>query len=274
MKYYYPEYIHGYTRIDKKGKTVFDEMFGAQTVENFSARDFLSAVIPTLQFKTSHPTVLNYGCGTGPDACFLAEHGFQVEAIDIIPNAIEIAKGEAAQRHLDIKFSVQDILQLPEKGLQYDMIVDSYCLQGFVFDEERRKLFSIVRNRLKSGSYYLVSSVIMDEAHRVKIHAGETVTDYKSGVVYTRYFDDKSGLIDLNTSSVWIPINHPILGKGYTGKLTDYPEAKQINDNWYLPYRRHFPPVQLKAELEGEGFSVIYQFPAHEGEMVCVKKKP
>ncbi len=273
MKYYYPEYIHGYSKADDSGKTVFDEMYGKQTVENFSARNFLIAVLPTLSFTMKSPRVLNYGCGTGLDACFLAERGFNVDAFDIIPDAIEIARKQAKSRGLIIHFEIMDICQLPEQGEQYNMIVDSYCLQGIVFDVERKRLFSTIYNRLKPGGYYLVSSAVMDDVHRSWLRFDETATDNQYGIKYTRYGQDGGYLINLDSGIVFIPIDHPLLHKGFTGEISDYPEAKQINGIWYLPYRRHITQTQLTKELEAAGFTVIFEYPDEEGEVACVKQK-
>jgi 2-polyprenyl-3-methyl-5-hydroxy-6-metoxy-1,4-benzoquinol methylase len=166
MKYYYPEHIEGYERVKAEDKVAWGEIHGEVGFENFSARAFLSAVLPGLRFDNSEPTVLNYGCGTGPDACFLAEHGFRVDAIDLIPTAIDIARQQAAVRGLDIHYAVQDICDLPHEGKRYDMIVDSYCLQCIVLDPDRQRVFSAVRDRLNPSGYYLISTAVMDAEHQ------------------------------------------------------------------------------------------------------------
>ena len=187
MKYYYPQHIKGYARIKAEGKVAWGEIHGIKGFEDFSTRSFLEAVLPTLQFDTLQPEVFNYGCGTGPDACYLAERGFRVDAIDLIPDAIEIAKQQAALRHLDIYYAVQDICEVTPGGKQYDAVLDSFCLQCIVFDEERQKVFSTIHTRLKPNGYYLVASAVMDAEHLAMVREEETLTDSATGVVYTRY---------------------------------------------------------------------------------------
>jgi hypothetical protein len=80
MKYYYPQHIQGYARVKAEGKTTWGELHGDTGFGDFSARGFLETALPTLRFNVQHPTVFNYGYGTGPDACFLAERGFRVDA--------------------------------------------------------------------------------------------------------------------------------------------------------------------------------------------------
>ena len=256
MKYYYAEHLRGYARIQAEGKSAWGEIHGKIGFENFSARDFLNAVLPELHFATTSPSVLNYGCGTGPDACFLAEHGFRVDAIDLIPTAIDIARQQAALRGLDIHFAVQDICELPREGMRYDMIVDSYCLQCIVFDDERQRLFSAIRARLQPRGYYLLSTAVLDAEHQLSVRNGETVT--VAGTSYTRYMDD--GLIDLHSGVVLAPLEED---------SSAYPDAVRVHDRWYLPHRRHLTAEQLEAELRSAGFEVIYRYADYAGSLAC-----
>jgi len=260
VRYYYPQHVEGYQRVKAEGKVAWGEIHAGVGFEDFAARGFLEAVLPTLRFDAPEPTVLNYGCGTGPDACFLAEHGFRVDAIDLISTAIEIAQQQAAARGLDVQYAVQDICELPHEGKQYDMIVDSYCLQCLVFDAERQRVFSAVRARLKPSGYYLISTAIMDEEHQQLLREGDTIADGATGIVYTRY---GAGIIDTQTGIVLTPLE---------SAPTDLPDAILINGSWYLPHRRHVTPAQLETELLEAGFRVIYRDPEHGGSVVCVPR--
>jgi len=75
VKYYYPEHIAGYEQVRAEGKTAWAEIHGGVGFEDFCSRSFLEAVLPCLDFATPEPNVLVCGCGTGPDACFLAQKG-------------------------------------------------------------------------------------------------------------------------------------------------------------------------------------------------------
>jgi 2-polyprenyl-3-methyl-5-hydroxy-6-metoxy-1,4-benzoquinol methylase len=273
VKYYYPQHIQGYNRIKAEGKTAWGEIHGETGFENFSARGFLDAVLPMLRFDTPKPEVFNYGCGTGPDACFLAERGFRVDAVDLIPTAIEIARQQAALRRLNIDYAVQDICDLPHEGKPYDLIVDSFCLQCIVFDEERKRVFSTVRARLKPKGYYLISTAVMDAEHLSTLREGETVTDSASGTVYTRYGDDGNALIDLKSGAVLISIDHAEVASGIVNGPSAYPAAIFINDRWFLPHRRHLTQAQLEAELREAGFRAIYRYLDHDGCLACVKRE-
>lgn len=253
MKYYYKEHILGYQQIRAEGKTAWAEIHGCAGFENFESRAFLEKAIPLLHFSVPHPMVLEYGCGTGPGACFLAERGFQVDGIDIIPLAIEMAKELAEERNLAVHYEVQDICELPHEGRLYDLIVDSFCLQCIVTDEDRQKVFDAVRARLKAEGYYLISSAIFDES---RYRPDDTILDAHNGVVYNGY--GESAIIDMQSSIVYA---------GLEEDTNNYEDAIQIGGAWYLPIRRHRKPPALKAELEAAGFDVSYQ---DGGHMICV----
>lgn len=243
-----------------EGKTAWDELHGVEGFDNFSSRRFLEAVLPELSFATDEPTAMEYGCGTGPGACFLAERGFRVDAIDLVPLAIEMAQDISSRRGLDIHFGVADICNLGESEKQYDLIVDSYCLQCIVFDDERKRVFSAVRSRLKPGGYYLISTAFLDREHEQLIGSA-TVEDRDSGVVYTQY---GSGLIDLRTGIVIRLLRE---------SQCEYPDTVRIADQLYIPHRRHLGPSALHAELAASGFAIEFLDDKYAGNIACSLKE-
>ncbi len=259
MHYYYPEHLEGYKRVKAEGKTAWNEIHGAEGYDNFSSRAFLETVLPCLTFSTQIPTALEYGCGTGPSTCFLAERGFRVDAIDLVPLAIEMGKEISSQRGLSINFEVGDVCNLKEDGKQYDLIVDSYCLQCIVFDDERQRVFSSVQSRLKPSGYYLVSTAILDEEHEALI-GSDTIEDSVTGVVYNEY---GGGLIDLNTGIVLRSLNV----RGH-----EYSDAIRIAEKLYLPNRRHLQRTNLISELQSAGFMVVYHDERFSQSVACKLK--
>ncbi len=257
MRYYYPEHLEGYDRVKAEGKTAWAEIHGQEGFDNFCSRGFLEAALPRLTFSTPAPTALEYGCGTGPGACFLAERGYRVDAIDLAPTAIEMAREIAAERGLSIHFEVADVCDLGDDGRRYDLIVDSYCLQCIVFDDERRRVFSAVRDRLKPGGHYLVSTAVLDDEHE-KLIGSDTIEDPETCVIYTQY---GSGLIDVGRGIAFRPLD---------GRVHEYPDTIRVAERWYLPHRRHLRPSALEAELAAAGFDVVFHHEQHAGSMACM----
>lgn len=255
MKYYYREHIAGYERVKAEGKLAWHTIHNGKPFDDFPTRKFLEYALPRLELAEARPRALEIGCGTGVGACFLAQRGFQVDAIDIIPAAIEIARKAAAERHLDINYEVGDVCELPLRGDQYDVIVDSYCLQAIVFDEDRARVFAAVRARLRPDGYYLVSTAMFDPN---RFRQEETVADDRTGTVYHRYGDQ--GLIEAATGVAYVELEEsPDL----------YERAAEIAGTWYLPSRRHLRPPALKADLEAAGFTVLYQDEEHGEHVIC-----
>jgi len=245
MKYYYREHIIGYQKVKDEGKTAWAEIHGYTGFENFTSRAFLEEILPQLHFSEPNPMVLECGCGTGPGACFLAERGFLVDGIDLIPLAIEMARELAKERNLNISYEVQDICELPFAGKKYDMIVDSFCLQGIVFKEDRERVFSVIHSRLKPEGYYLISTAMFDKKRFSK---NKCILDTETGIIYNEYGENE--IINMTTNIVF---------RGLNDEPDSYEDAVKIDNKWYLPVRRHWTADVLKAELETAGFSVNYQ---------------
>lgn len=182
------------------------------------------------------PDVLEYGCGTGPAACFLAARGFRVDAIDLIPEAITLAREFARERSLDVTFTVQDVCTMVADGKQYDVILDSCCLQSIVTDTDRGNVLTAVRNRLKPTGYYVLSTAMYDPD---RVYEPNFRYDATTGICYQ------------------------------AGDPDD--DAIQLDGTWYLPHRRHLHPHALQAELESAGLRVLSQDGPSKGDLICVR---
>lgn len=83
--------------------------------------------------------VVELGCGSGTNALFLAEQGFDVTAFDLAPTAIDIAQKRAEAANLAIRFEVADLVRFDLDWEPFDFIFDRGCyhcarkvdLQGF-----------------------------------------------------------------------------------------------------------------------------------------------
>ena len=70
---------------------------------------------------------IELGCGTGINAVWLAQQGFDVTAVDISPRAIEKARRRAAEAGVQIRFAVADVLDLKEVSDTYAFFFDRGC---------------------------------------------------------------------------------------------------------------------------------------------------
>ena len=102
---------------------------------------------------------LDIGCGRGENAIMLAMNGCDVTGIDLAENAISDAKAKAIERHVKVKFVVEDVLQMDwlfEEG-EFDLVIDSglfhvmdgrgetgFCAAGTQGAQGRRQIFHAV----------------------------------------------------------------------------------------------------------------------------------
>lgn len=98
---------------------------------------------------------LDIGCGTGKHAIALAQHGYTTTGIDFVPNAIEIARQQAAQARVDVQFIVADVFNW-EPQTTFDVIVDIGCLHGIVGEQRQRYMKLILTWLVYGGDYILV----------------------------------------------------------------------------------------------------------------------
>lgn len=243
VRYYQEEHEFAYREIEQLGYTQWNDLFDQSSVwtyDTFENRAFLERVISRLDLPAASATkVFEYGCGTGPAACFLAARGFQVDAVDLIPAAITIARRMAAERGIRVAFSVADICALASDPVtsRYDLVLDSYCLQSIVTDEDRAAVFSAVRARLKPSGYYIISTAL-----RVPGRKDEPGFFYDASTgIYYREVPASSG----------------------------FDHVVEINGRWYIPHRRHLSAEALRDELVSEGFQVLSLEGANSGNVVC-----
>ncbi len=75
---------------------------------------------------------LELGCGTGDCAIYLAQHGWQVTAVDFVPRALEKARAKARIDNVTVNFVRADVTRLSSAGLggNFALIVDNGCLHN------------------------------------------------------------------------------------------------------------------------------------------------
>jgi SAM-dependent methyltransferase len=95
---------------------------------------------------------LEVGCGTGTNAIYLAQHGFDVVGVDISPLAIENARGKA-QRHC--RFEAVDFLNETPPGGPFEFVFDRGCFHTFDEDYERARFAQNVAAALVESGVWL-----------------------------------------------------------------------------------------------------------------------
>jgi SAM-dependent methyltransferase len=84
---------------------------------------------------------LDLGCGTGTNAIYLAEHGWEVTGVDVVGRALKAARRKAGGSALKPRFVKGDVTRLPALGLGggQNLLLDLGCFHSL--PEERRDAY-------------------------------------------------------------------------------------------------------------------------------------
>lgn len=100
---------------------------------------------------------LELGCGTGTNAVYLARHGWDVAAVDMIDRAIAQARRKAAAAGVSVQLVSGDATRLDELGVsgRYDLFFDLSCFCGI--PPHRRGAYATgVTRRAEPGALLLM----------------------------------------------------------------------------------------------------------------------
>lgn len=105
---------------------------------------------------------LDIACGAGRHAVYLAQHGWQVTAVDASRIGIKILKERAREHGLTVDSRVADLergeFQIEREA--YDLVCVFYYLQ--------RELFAEVRSGLRPGGTFVAAIHMVDESPGIK----------------------------------------------------------------------------------------------------------
>jgi SAM-dependent methyltransferase len=95
--------------------------------------------------------VLDLGCGPGRNAVYLASRGFQVDAVDLSPAAVDWAQEQATAAGAEITFHRGDAFALDLDG-QWDLVYDSGCFHHLP-PHRRVSYLALVDRVLRPGGH-------------------------------------------------------------------------------------------------------------------------
>ncbi|MFD5101908.1 class I SAM-dependent methyltransferase [Streptomyces albidochromogenes] len=197
---------------------------------------------------------LDLGCGPGRNALHLASLGWEVDAVDLSPQAIawaeERARGAGAEVRAGVRFRCGDAFALAEAGLaergeladlaeqggSYDLVYDSGCFHHLPPHRRVSYLALLARVLAPGGHFALTCFAAVDEAGEVgelgeagevaKVGMGSEVPDVEL------YRDSRlhGGLAYTPESLRWILSDLPDLaGAGERGGLREV-ELRRMRD--------------------------------------------
>ena len=98
---------------------------------------------------------LDIGAGTGTNAIWMAERGFDVLGVDVSPLAVERAHAKMEGRALRCRIAVCDFLHAPPSGGPFQFIFDRGCFHVFDGADDRQRFAAHVAAALAPGGLWL-----------------------------------------------------------------------------------------------------------------------
>ena len=128
---------------------LFDELYDTNYLVSYSRRIIRDELLRNLKASDE---ILELNAGTGTDAIFLAQHGFNVMATDVSPGMIQILRQKILAHHLQSKIQTElcsfwDVDKLTEK--QFDLIYSNFG--GLNCTDKLNELLPLLMNKLKPG---------------------------------------------------------------------------------------------------------------------------
>ena len=187
-----------YQRLIASGATNWDRT----PYDEYELRPLVAKV--SRQWLRPGQRVLVLGCGTGPDACHFAEAGMRVTGIDISPTAIDLAKKQAADRGLDVTWTVGDACDLSRAG-RFDAVLDAHMLHCLALAPDRTALIRSVAGTLVVGGRFIIATMIADEATTFP----DTCELDDEGILWTKPSDDFASVDCVEREGRrWIPTRY------------------------------------------------------------------
>ena len=144
---------------------------------------------------------LDLGCGTGTNAIYLAQHGFDVTGIDVSRRAIALARRKARSIDRAIRFVRGDVSRMTRwvAPNSIDFAYDIGCFHGLKA-EARSQYADGLRKVMRPGSIYMLYAFTSDDGGSRGVTSDEIATRFANGFVVEQV--DQGG--DRNgRSSAW-----------------------------------------------------------------------
>jgi 2-polyprenyl-3-methyl-5-hydroxy-6-metoxy-1,4-benzoquinol methylase len=116
---------------------------------------FLKEVFAFHGWRIQPGRALDIATGKGRNAIFLAERGFQVEAVDISEVGLQEARRRASEKNLPISFRQADLDSVEFSEAVYNMVLN--------FNFLLRSLIPKIKKALKPGGYVIFETYLIDQ---------------------------------------------------------------------------------------------------------------
>jgi tellurite methyltransferase len=120
-----------------------------------SPSPFLEEIFRDESWVIQPGRALDVATGKGRNAIFLAARGFQVDAVDISPAALQEARKAAREKGEAVNFIEVDLDRADLPGSAYDLVVNFNFLE--------RALIGKIKSALKPGGHIVFETFLIDQ---------------------------------------------------------------------------------------------------------------
>jgi SAM-dependent methyltransferase len=120
---------------------------------DIGAREELMSLVESGRIKPCR--AIDLGCGTGANAVYLAQKGFEVTGVDYAKAAIEKARARAKEAGMQVNFMVDDLTNLRHVSGTFDFLLDYGTLDDLRL-YQRESYTHYMLTLTHSGSHYLL----------------------------------------------------------------------------------------------------------------------
>ncbi|OIJ19255.1 hypothetical protein BKP45_13940 [Anaerobacillus alkalidiazotrophicus] len=138
---------------------------------------------------------LDLACGLGANSLFLAQLGYNIQALDISEVATQYVRDQAREKQLDIVATAIDLTNLSNLNFKknlFDLVIITYYLD--------RDIFPYVKSIIKDNGYFFMETFYLSEetkkvgiSNKYKLHSNELLSTFTDWQVLYYEENEKEG---------------------------------------------------------------------------------
>jgi cyclopropane fatty-acyl-phospholipid synthase-like methyltransferase len=158
-------------------------------------------------FLQRHPPgrALDLGCGTGTNAIYMAQHGWQTVGVDFIGKAIRLARQKARKAGVKVTFILDDVTCLSGIHAPFDLVLDIGCFHMLSPSEKERYYANLLRLIAPQG-FFLLYGFTRDTGGNAR---GLSLQDLQLLSSHLDLIEKQAGS-DRGRPSIWFTYQRPI----------------------------------------------------------------
>ena len=157
--------------------------------------DFIEEIFRR-ECKCRPELVLDLGAGTGRMTLELAERGYDMTGVDYSPEMLDVARGEAERRGLDILWLCQDMCEFELYGTVDAAVCCLDCINHITEPKRLRECFRLVHNYLIPDGIFVFDINGKGKFETVYSDRSYVMEEDGAVCVWQNYYNERSRLCD------------------------------------------------------------------------------